>query len=493
MPDTVVERRAAPAAPVNGSSSYRHHVFLSYSAADEDWVQDELLPGLRKANLSVTDYHDFVVGMPQLVNLENAVEQSRHTLVVLTPAWLEGEWTAFAGLLVGGADPAARARRLIPLMLQRCRPPRHIALLNCADFTSPARRGEEMARLLRGLTAGADASEVFPLLNEYVAEYARDGFQALADLTRVPEVKPLVVVYRVVFRQAGEQITVLANYKELHDGLHELQVQCYNLIVTELPRFPADAVAQDNLQQHEITLQDIIDRLRQVAGRAPYLANEAVWVEALEQGRAELRGALDHDDANRLKKAVRCLDRVLAVQPSVINTRLNETARQLPLPRLVEAMNTVYHKIDALRLPDADRVSRFEDGVEALGGLNEALAHLVKDHDQWQMVDAELRRIEVYLEREIDELEQSWPDLKRRAEPLYARSLETWADSIRKDRDRLDTSLSAHDLVKIKSAFRNYRRRALDRFFRVDDALNTLCGNLRRVGEPLAAVLELIA
>jgi hypothetical protein len=132
---------------------YKYDVFISYSHDDRDWVRKELLPRLEQAGLKVIiDYRDFVIGMPSLVNIETAVDNSRYTLVVLTPAWLESQWAEFEGLLVSTRDPAGRKRKLIPLMLEPCQqlPPR-IAMLTYADFTVPSQRDTEMERLLKSI------------------------------------------------------------------------------------------------------------------------------------------------------------------------------------------------------------------------------------------------------------------------------------------------------------------------------------------------------
>ena len=129
---------------------YAADVFISYSHADQAWVRGELLSRLESAGLKVhIDYRDFEIGVPSLVNIERAVDRSRYTLVVLTPAWVESEWTDFESLLTATADPAGRKRKVIPLMLAPCQPPARIAMLTYADFTDPATREAEMARLLR--------------------------------------------------------------------------------------------------------------------------------------------------------------------------------------------------------------------------------------------------------------------------------------------------------------------------------------------------------
>jgi hypothetical protein len=133
-----------------------YDVFISYSHEDRTWVSELLLPRLERAELKVlVDYRDFEIGAPSLVNVERAVDVSRHTLVVLTPAWIASQWAEFESLLTGKVDPAGRRRKLIPVMLKPCELPPRIAMLTCADLTDPDTQGGQMARLLRGLATKA--------------------------------------------------------------------------------------------------------------------------------------------------------------------------------------------------------------------------------------------------------------------------------------------------------------------------------------------------
>ena len=135
---------------VNGPGA---DVFISYSHADREWVTRALLPALEGAGLQViVDYRDFQIGTPSRINMEHAVEKSRHTLLVLTPSWVQSEWTEFESLLVGTADPAGRRRKLIPLMLEPCILPPRIAMITYADLTDPSTRNETLVRLLRTLS-----------------------------------------------------------------------------------------------------------------------------------------------------------------------------------------------------------------------------------------------------------------------------------------------------------------------------------------------------
>jgi hypothetical protein len=142
----------APKPAPRRQDQYANDVFISYSKADRAWVRNTLVPRLEGGGLKVIiGERDFELGVPKLINVERAVEGSRHTLLVLTPAWCESEWAEFDSLLTGTSDPAGRRRKLIPLMLQPCQPPGRIETLEPADFTQPAEHEWQLDRLIRSL------------------------------------------------------------------------------------------------------------------------------------------------------------------------------------------------------------------------------------------------------------------------------------------------------------------------------------------------------
>ena len=133
-------------------TNYQYDVFISYSHLDRAWVWDVLLPRLEGAGLRVCiDDRNFKIGVPILTNIEAAVEKSRHTLIVLTPAWIESQWTEFESLLVATTDPAGRRARLLPLMLSLCQPPLRLRVLVYSDFTRVDQHDQQFIRLIRQL------------------------------------------------------------------------------------------------------------------------------------------------------------------------------------------------------------------------------------------------------------------------------------------------------------------------------------------------------
>jgi TIR domain len=130
----------------------RYDVFLSYSHRDEKWVQKWLLPRLEAEGLRVCiDFRDFELGAPSLVEMERSVLQSQRTLLILTPEYLSSEWAEFENILAQTLDPAARQRRLIPLLLKPCELPLRIRSLTYLDLSKPESREFQLNRLLKHL------------------------------------------------------------------------------------------------------------------------------------------------------------------------------------------------------------------------------------------------------------------------------------------------------------------------------------------------------
>ena len=129
-----------------------YDVFISYSHADSDWVFEWLVSRLKEAGIKVcTDRESFELGVPALINMENAVATSRHTLLVLTPAYLASEWTMYEQILTQTQDPIGLRQRTIPVLRQPCEPPMRIAMLTYADLTGKRDAEAEFAKIVRAL------------------------------------------------------------------------------------------------------------------------------------------------------------------------------------------------------------------------------------------------------------------------------------------------------------------------------------------------------
>lgn len=77
-------------------NNYRQfHVFISYSNHDYQWVRRELFDVLRNEYEVCIDFKDFLPGASIMENISNAIESSRHTILVLSRHFLQSEWCKY--------------------------------------------------------------------------------------------------------------------------------------------------------------------------------------------------------------------------------------------------------------------------------------------------------------------------------------------------------------------------------------------------------------
>ena len=129
-----------------------YDVFISYSHADQDWVWNWLIPRLKAEGLILcTDQESFDIGVPSLVNMENAVLASRHTLLVLTPAYVESQWTLYEQILAQTLDPIGLRQRTLPVLRAPCELPPRIAMLTYVDLREGPNAEGQVRRLINAM------------------------------------------------------------------------------------------------------------------------------------------------------------------------------------------------------------------------------------------------------------------------------------------------------------------------------------------------------
>jgi hypothetical protein len=140
---------------------FTYDVFISYSTQDRPWVRQELLPRLEAQGLrACIDYRDFAVGAPIITEIERALLNSRKTLLVLSPAYMQSTWAEFENLVLQTLDPSNQSQRLIPLRKEVCEIPLRIRYLVYVDFAAPDDLDFEWERLLNALGATEAGSGV---------------------------------------------------------------------------------------------------------------------------------------------------------------------------------------------------------------------------------------------------------------------------------------------------------------------------------------------
>ncbi|MEV6664701.1 MULTISPECIES: toll/interleukin-1 receptor domain-containing protein [Streptomyces] len=136
--------------------------FVSYTAVDRAWAA-WIAWQLEDAGHGVlVEEWDFVPGTQWPVGMERGVTQCARTIAVLSPDYLHSVYGRQEWQAVQAADPTGLARRLVPVMVARCRPEGLLASVVHIDLVGlPRERARE--RLLDGVGA-ARAGRAKPAL-----------------------------------------------------------------------------------------------------------------------------------------------------------------------------------------------------------------------------------------------------------------------------------------------------------------------------------------
>ncbi len=133
-----------------------YDVFVSYRHLEPDktWVRKTFVPALEAAGLKVcVDHRDFRLGAPLVTEMSRAVEESRWTVAVLTPAYLEGRFAELENVWAEHLGQEERALRLIYVVREPCEPPLRIRARLRLDLTTDDEFGEGLPRLILALRA----------------------------------------------------------------------------------------------------------------------------------------------------------------------------------------------------------------------------------------------------------------------------------------------------------------------------------------------------
>ncbi len=134
-------------APEDG---YDYDVFVSYSSrkVDRRWVRKTLLPRLEAEGLRVAVDFRAPLGVPKIVFRETAVQKSRYTVLVLSPAYLESDYAEFENLIAQHLGLEESRYRLLPLMIEECTPRLGLRILPILDMSDEEEFDMNIERLI---------------------------------------------------------------------------------------------------------------------------------------------------------------------------------------------------------------------------------------------------------------------------------------------------------------------------------------------------------
>jgi hypothetical protein len=165
----------------------RHDLFVSYAEDDRAWVEGYLLPGLGLPVDRVRTHRDFALGQPFVDEYARAVDRSRHTLLVLSPAFAADRWATLVKDLAVFLNAESEQGRLVPLQYQPAELGLELRSLVALDFTDRDGWDDETAKLRNWLGQPPPAPEAircpYPGLRAF-GEHDRKRFFGREDEAR---------------------------------------------------------------------------------------------------------------------------------------------------------------------------------------------------------------------------------------------------------------------------------------------------------------------
>lgn len=356
------------------------------------------------------------------------------------------------------------------------------------EFCARHVRLPELLRCLRDVRPRVDWPDLFQESNQ---REVKSGLFLLAELVREkPMVRSAVSDFRKEFESARQMIEMISYYKRLHDLFQEMEAS-YNVIVhNDRARLPQDEAAWDSLIANHYILREPVAALLRTAHPLHSDVHTEYWLKLMRKGQRAMQEAIEERNLERLDRALLFLYRALDRGLPRTNIRLVEAAGDLPLNELVEAMRSISRMLDDYAELDSQSVRQFDEATRALAALSGRLDKLIRDHDAWQWIDDELRRIDANLGEDLFELELTWPHLKQVAAELYGEGDEEWAVALRRLGSFLGEMLGDKSPQSIKRIFQSYRSQASRHFRQIDDQLLQMCQNLQEIAGPLDTLLR---
>lgn len=334
-------------------------------------------------------------------------------------------------------------------------------------------------------------ADILPQQDKSNTMIASKSFSAIVRMLSRADVRTAVVTFQTDFQAASQQIDQMNDYKQIHDLFQILETQ-YDLIYRDQKRLPDDDLAWEDIAIAEPELQTKISDIVTLSKGPTFADGDMRWATQLETVKERLHTAVEGDDLEALDGGVSLLYRVLNRHPTRINAQLVAVASALRLDNLEKAITTISSSLAEADVTMDSMVAEVKSGKSALAGLDQRLKELVREHNAWQNIDDEIRRVKASVsQNNFDELEDAWYDLEPMTkERVESHSEAEWSVNLSKVMTELESAIEQQLNAKVRRLFMRYHTYVGHRFREVDLELLSLCTELQRVGEQIDLLLR---
>jgi hypothetical protein len=319
------------------------------------------------------------------------------------------------------------------------------------------------------------------------ASTAREGLEALSVLIHEPAWRDAVANCRAALAGAERKIHLVADLKDLHDYLHDLQHKCLLPLRACRAGFPESADIQ--LQVSVRSLKRYMNECCKVVERGRLTAVDLPWIEEnLKDALSAFERAGAAGSRAEFDLGIACLEEVISTQPTSINSRLVQAVRDLDLLHLTQNLRELSAVPFTRAQPDLRR--RFELGLSGLEQITQRLDGQIRDHQDWQRIDNQLRLLLTTVGGPFEDIEPLWAMLERRVLTACGRSREPWSEELQSATGMLKQAIERRERNRLAVFVPEFATLASDRFYSVDKQLKALCEELRPLGARLDAILD---
>jgi hypothetical protein len=311
-------------------------------------------------------------------------------------------------------------------------------------------------------------------------------------LIRESAVVEAIKPYVSDFTECIDRLEALADYKELHDGLHKVYLFCALPLRDQLSEMTQDQVVHETMRRQAHETRQQVSAMRRVARNRPD-DPELDWVEKLATLADNLQEAVDNANPAPTRRALDWILRLLEQQLTHMNDLLIGAADALRLDKIREAMLASESVLRAASVEYA--ADALSVGASASRVIEDRLDALLTEHRAWQAADSELEDLGQLL-LAVDDMEGflgAWPDLSVQLRALAKSHDSEDAKNLQASCVTLDAlvpppdGFDKVDSAAVRNAFRRCVTDANQRFFNVDSDVRTLSSQLRPLGGLLDA------
>lgn len=337
------------------------------------------------------------------------------------------------------------------------------------------------------------------------AEVIVQGLEALWALIEKNKVAfETIIIYRDTFGNALHEIDVIADYKLMHDALHQLQLSWPEDVFLSPTHQPQSPMMQILIRKYLTLLQNTAQASGKILEKGNVEAKEVEWIDKFNAMHQELNHALSATDKDKIIEGFDNVKSELTLQLSQLNTRLKDAISDLHLKSLIRAMNNVCKElrdIDSKRT--AKLVEKYEAGIQKLTELEVTLSRLIDQHDKWQHADTMLRMLGKMIvrtgegqesrssrqeESRVDNLKLISNTIETEIEPLHKGKETDWSKGLSDSAMNLKLSVEKKDTDTAVQWFDIFRENAWYFFFELDTEMKNQCEELRKIGDKLRQV-----